>query len=332
MWGGVTAMVPLALLLVSAMLWPQGPERLPSAWSGLMPSEFAAGGAVFSVAVSVAGVAAVLAAGASWLAALVAPAASRWLVAVLATVAAVGAAGYALLVLGAQLAGPENVIVLWPAAAVLLGLGWGWLALMAHGRTVPSLTDQLARIPERDRVQRQRGRRASIDPWSGSGASSSLRTGALFAVLVMTGCAVLLWSTGSRVAAPVVAALGVLIGLYAFAWSRIRIDIDAGGVRLSSAVLGGLRLARIPAARVIAVRSATLEPMTWGGHGLRPALGRTAYIGQGGPGLVIHRDDAFVWAVEVTEGDATLCARTLRLAAGQARACDPSGSEAAAPS
>lgn len=314
------AMLPLAALLGSVALWPEGPERVATGWSGWNPDSFTDGATLFSVTLSIAGVCAIGAAVAAVMAAFISAGAVRWLVAVLSGVAAGAAGTYLVLAVGSQWRGAEQVTAAWQMGVALLALGWAVLTHRVYGRHVPPLPEQLARIPERDRVQAIRGKSGTgAREWRGASASATLRGGAIFAAVVLGACTVLLFVGGQVLGAVLAGVLTVLVPGYALAWSRIEVRVDRDGLRLFSAVVPGLRLVRLRAEGIIGVQAITLEPMRWGGHGLRPTPGRMAYIAQGGPGLVVHRDTAQVWAVEVTDGDVASAARTLRLVAGQAR-------------
>src|SRR5690606_26674149 len=130
---------------------------------------------------------------------------------------------------------------------------------------------------------------------------------------------------GVRAALGVVAC-GVVAGGLALAWSRVRVVVDADGLLIGSRVLP-VRLLRVPAEDVLGVEVKDLDPMAWGGIGLRPLPDRPSYVVDGGPGLGVWRADGRRLAVQVTEGDGTARAgaRALSRAAGQ-RLGEPTGS------
>ncbi|OLT44951.1 hypothetical protein BJF86_11020 [Serinicoccus sp. CNJ-927] len=75
------------------------------------------------------------------------------------------------------------------------------------------------------------------------------------------------------------------------------------------------------AERVAGADVQQLDPMRWGGVGLRALPDRTAYIvgPGGGPGIVVYQRDGRRLALQITEGDAAARAgaATLLQAAGQ---------------
>jgi hypothetical protein len=100
----------------------------------------------------------------------------------------------------------------------------------------------------------------------------------------------------------------------------VLLTVDEDGLKIRSRLLP-VQVSRVPADRVVGVEVQDLDPMRWGGVGLRALPDRTAYIidQAGGPGIVVHQRNGRRLALQVTEGDtaARTGARTLLQAAGQ---------------
>lgn len=316
---GVWAILPFALLLLSVSLW-ESPGTLPTHWSADLPDTLSSGARVFSVALSLSGACAVLAALASLLSAWVPPIWHRWLTALLAGVGAAAAAAYGALAWGTHLAGsPSQVHVVWALVPVVLGAVWGGLAYLAH-RPVPVDREHVREaVPERSRVVPVDAG-AVVAPWATRLDSGTMRVTAVFVGVVLTLTAVLSWSS-TPVLGVTITPVAVATVLFVLAWSRVEARVDDAGLTMTSAVLP-VRLLRVAAEDVVGVEATDLDPMRWGGIGLRWLPGRSAYIVRGGPGLVVHRASGRPFGLEVTEGDAVAAAgaRALLGVAGQAMA------------
>ena len=127
--------------------------------------------------------------------------------------------------------------------------------------------------------------------------------------------------------APLLVLVGLGTGLLALAWSSVALTVDLDGLRIRSRVLP-VQVSHVPAGQVVGVEVRDLDPMRWGGVGLRALPERTSYIidQAGGPGIVVHQRDGRRLALQVTEGDtvARTGARTLLRAAGQRLGQEPS--------
>ena len=316
---GLLAILPLAALLLTAPLLPP-PDRVPTQWSGAGPDRWSAGAELLGVILTVTVLTAVLAAAAALLTRAVPPAWSRWAVALAGAVGWAAVAAYVVLVWRTGVDGPRGVGEGWLALSVALGVMAGALTYAVHGRRVltPEQLEEL--VPERARVQAVRGRAVrSVEAWStdvSSGTMAVIGWG-LLAVGVVSLVALLAMDAGLW---QLVLVGGVLLGaaLLALAWSRVRIAVDTDGLTVRSRIVP-VRLSRVPVADVAGVEVQVLDPMRWGGIGLRPLPDRTSYIVDGGPGVVVHKRDGRRLALQVTEGDqvARAGARTLLQAAGQ---------------
>lgn len=303
MLAGVWAILPLALLLVTGTL-------LPPVDPGLL------GGVLTTVVL-----AAIAAAAVAVLQGVVPQSWSRWALAVIAGVA--WGAWLLHLVSGwrAGLPGAAGTGQEWTLLVLLGGVLAAVVGYAVHGRRVLTPAQLRDRVPERSRVQAVRGRAVTpVRPWATDLDSRTMRVLAwgILAVFVVALAYVLVRGQG-WVAALVLAVVGVGTWALALAWSAVTVLVDVDGLQVRSRVVG-VRLARVPAEDVAGVEVQVLDPMRWGGIGLRPGPDRTSFIvDAGGPGLVVHRRDGRRLALQVTEGDqvARDGARTLLQAAGQ---------------
>ena len=301
---GLWAIVPLALLLLT----------LPWTARGGSGTD----GARLQTALSATVLAALMAAGVALLSRVVPAGWARW---GLVAAAALGWGGYAVAL-------PGGVGWLRWALVLAAAVVGGRVGHRLHGTRVLPRAELLQRVPERAQVQAVRGRAvAPVEAWTSDVSSGTLRVQGLvlLGVFALTAGVVLLLGEG------VLLALGVLLfglaaGGLALAWSRVSLHVDEDGLRIRSRVLP-VRLLRVPAGDVVGVEVLDLDPMAWGGIGLRPMPDRTSFVVDGGPGLVVWRADGRRLAVQVPEGDraARTGARMLARAAGQ-RLGEPAGS------
>jgi ABC-type glycerol-3-phosphate transport system permease component len=317
---GLLVILPFAVLLLSRLVWPDPPPELPTHWNA--PGEVdstTAGTTYLGVVLGVSGFCAVLASLVSPLSAFVADAWSRWVLTLLGAVGAGAASSYGLAVVGTALANGRagEVGLVWGLGAVLVAAVWAWGVYAAHGRRVPPRAEVLERIPERDRVVPVAD--GPGETWETEVGSRLLTGTAVFVAVVFGVCGALVVTTDAVAPAVVLVLLGLVLAGYVLAWSRIRVRADAEGLTIRSAVLP-LRLRQVPAAEVLGVSRIDLDPMAWGGYGLRSVPGRTAYVVRGGPAVVVHRATGHRLAIEVTAGEevADAGARVLRRSAGRA--------------
>lgn len=317
---GLWAILPLAALMVALTVLPP-PDRVPTRWSGRLPDGFTSGPGFASGVLTAVVVVALVAAATAVLQRVVPAAWARW---VLTVAAGVGWGAWLLYVVtvwrvGAD--GVENVRDWWAllvVAGAVLAAGAGYAV---HGRRRPSQVELADLVPERARVHAVRGRGVrEVQPWSTDLVSRTMQVIGWTTLGVFAAVVVLIAVTGeSLVLGAVVVVVGSGVGGLALAWSAVRVRVDEDGLQVRSRVLP-VRVAWVPAADVAGVDVRELDPMRWGGIGLRPLPEHTAYIvNSGGPGIVVYKRDGRRFALQVTEGDhaARTGARTLLRAAGQ---------------
>lgn len=317
---GLWAILPLPAHLAALSLLPV-PARVPRHWSGPTADGYATGPGFASGLLTVVVIVALLAAGSALLQRVVPPAWSRWALAGLAALGWSSVAIYVLTVWRVGIDGPEQVREWWPLIGVLLGLAAGWVGYAVHGRRLPPLAEVLARVPDRARVQALRGRAVRpLEPWSTELESRTLRVIGWGTILVLGVLALWQGVAGSLVMVVVLVLVGLGTGLLALAWSSVTLEVDEDGLRIRSGILP-VQVSSVRAEQVVGVEVQDLDPMRWGGVGLRALPERTAYIidQAGGPGIVVHQRDGRRLALQITDGDpaARTGARTLLQAAGQ---------------
>lgn len=316
---GVLAFLPLAALMAGSVLLPP-PDAVPAHWGGGGDVDrLMTGAELLGTTLTVTVIATVVAALVAGLSRLVPPQWSRLVLAVCAAVGAGAAATYVLTVLGVRVGGSAEAVTVWWALGMLpVGAAWGWVTYAVHGEHRPELATVLQTVPELDRVVPVR--ETEVEVWHTDTRSPSLLWVAAFVAVVTVVVAVLL-VTGGEGWLPVVllGAPGLAVAGLVLASSEVRLEVDDEGMRLRSRRLP-VTVLRVRADDVVGVGTADLDPMAWGGWGLRWMPDRTAYIASGGPGLVVHRRSGRRLAVETTEGAgaAAAGARALRRVAGQA--------------
>ena len=315
---GIWAMLPFLLLLIAATLW-QAPGRVPTHWTSDLPDGFSTGAGVFAVALSVAGFCAAGAALLTLLSAFLPALLCRWLLALLAGVAAAAAGTYGAAAWGTRLAGgPERVHVVWALAPFVVALLWAWVAYVLYRPDPVDRQAVLDTVPERSRVVPLTA--GGTAPWATLMRSGVLTGTAVFVGVVLTATTAVSW-VSSMWLGVATALLAVAMTLFVLAWSRVEVRVDEQGLTIRSTLaLLPVRLLQVAPEDVVGVEVRDLDPMRWGGIGLRWLPGRTAYIVRGGPGIVVHRASGRLLGVEVTEGEevAAAGARALLASAGHA--------------
>ena len=292
----VAALAPAALLVVVALVvGPRLGDTIARHWSGDGPadgfsgtwSSFAVVATIVAALTAVSIVAALtrrgrpsrlIAGGAASFAGL---AACTWVATALATAAAPT---------------PEEAVAGWTPALTLPGLAWGvvvgWLAT---GSGVRALPDE--ELDDRASVRPADLRPGERLAWSGTTGSPVfvVMGSVLMALAIVVG--VVLFATGAS-SVVVHAAVLFLAGAAVLALGRVRLTVDRRGVRLVSALLG-IRLLRVRLADVAGVETETLDPLSWGGWGLRVSKRGTAYVTGRRPGIVVRRRDGSAVAVTI---------------------------------
>lgn len=300
---GVWAILPLAALLLTIVLLPPVD---PGLLAGLMTTVVLAALAAAAVAVLQGAIPQ------SW---------SRW---ALTLVAGVAWGAWLLQVVTAWragLPGTPGVGQEWLLLVLVGGVLAAVTGYVVHGRRVLSAAQLHHLVPERSRVRAVRGRGVGeVRPWATDLDSRTMTVLGWGVLVVFVAALAFVLSQGEGwVTALVLAVVGVGTWALALAWSRVTVGVDADGLQVRSRIVP-VRLMRVPAEEVYGVEVQELDPMRWGGIGLRPGPDRTAFIvDSGGPGLVVYRRDGRRLALQVTEGDhvARDGARTLLQAAGQ---------------
>ncbi|MBA2694921.1 MAG: hypothetical protein H0U62_03535 [Actinobacteria bacterium] len=298
-------MLPLGVLLVSSMLLPisAAPPTL---------------GPVLAVCVGALLVAAVV----TGLARLIPPHASRWMLSLTGAVGAGAAGGYTLSLVGVLLSDDISATsAWWLLPATLVAVLWGWTGYVVHGDQRPSVQQIVETIPERDRVLPAAGAADLVLPWRCDSRSGSLEGAAIFVLVVLGAAGVLVVVSGGGWLLGVLLGVGGLVAAtLTWAAAEVRVLVDGDGLRVRSRRLP-LTVLRVPAREVLGARAMDLDPMVWGGTGLRWLPGSTAYLGSGGPGIVVHRRSGRRLAVQLAQDEqaAVAGATALRSVAAQAR-------------
>ncbi|GAA4869604.1 hypothetical protein [Serinicoccus chungangensis] len=317
---GLWAILPLAALLLALSLVPP-PDLVPTHWSGRVPDGFASGPGFVAGVLTTVVVCTVVAAVASVARRLVPPSWGRWVLAVVAGVSWGAVLLYLVTAWRVGVDGAQDVREGWPLVAVLGALLAGLVGYAVHGRWVPSAEQLADLVPERSRVQPVRGRAAQpVQPWSSDVSSRTMRVLGVGLLVVFVVVAVVIVGADESVVLLVVVLLtGLGAGGLALLWSAVTVQVDEDGLRVRSRVLP-VPVARVRADQVAGVDVQDLDPLRWGGIGLRALPDRTAFIvDAGGPGIVVYLRTGRRLALQITEGDqaARVGARTLLRAAGQ---------------
>lgn len=317
------AILPFAVLLIGVNLWPQ-PTHVPMHWSSDLPDRIGTGSGLYAVTLSVAGACAVLAALAGVLSAFVPALWARWLITLLAGVGATAAATYGAAALGTQVSGSaEQVHVTWAIAPFVIGLAFAVVAYVVYGRERTDRAHVIEGVPERSRVV-PLAEGTPLASWATTLRSGTMMGTAIFVAVVLTITTVVSWMSsiwmGLLITLISAAAVGVTL-----AWSRVEVRVDQEGLVIRS-LLAPVTLLRVAATDVVGAQVLDIDPMKWGGIGLRWLPDRTAYVIRGGPGIVVHRVTGRRFAVEITEGEQVAAAgvRALLQSAGRALTPTPS--------
>lgn len=298
-------MLPLGVLLLASVVLP-------------VSAAPAALGPVLAVCVG----ALLLAAVVTGLARLVPPHTSRWLLSLSGAVGAGAAGGYTLSLVAVQVVDDISATsAWWLLPATLVALLWGWTGYVVHGDQRPSVQQIVETIPERDRVLPTSGAADLLLPWRCDSRAGSLEGAAIF-VLVVLGLAgvLLVVSGGGWLLGGCLVVGGLVAATLTWAAAEVRVLVDGDGLWVRSRRLP-LTVLRVPADEVLGAGAMVLDPMRWGGTGLRWLPDSTAYLGSGGPGIVVHRRSGRRMAVQLEQDEqaALAGATALRSVAAQTR-------------
>lgn len=194
---------------------------------------------------------------------------------------------------------PEAASLGWSLVCVVVGLAWGVVVyLLATGSG--ARTPEPATAAPDATVTPVALRPGELLAWSRSTGSLAFSLlGALIAVLAIVG--MILAAVSDRplpsVIAPVIL---VLAALLVVALGRVRLSVDRRGIRLVSVVFG-IPLLRIPLSDVAGVSVETIDPLAWGGWGLRFSSRGTAYVTRRRTGLVVTRRSGRAAAVTIDD-------------------------------
>lgn len=207
----------------------------------------------------------------------------------------------------------------------LVGVAWARWVFAVFALTQPTRTVLLQSIPERDRVLPSSAgdpdtERAASEPWSVDVASVRMQRLVIYGVVVFGAIFVLSWGSASAWWLTVLGVLGIGFCLAMASWATVRLHIDDAGLTIRSLRLP-ITLVRVRPQDVLGVGSVEIDPMVWGGWGLRWNARHTAYISRGGPGLLIHRASGRPLAIDIPQGTtmAHAGAQRLRQIAGAAQ-------------
>lgn len=194
--------------------------------------------------------------------------------------------------------------LVWLGGAVLVALAFGGLgALLARGaaRTAPEP------VPPGGPTTRPLAGKAL--PWSGSADSPVL------AIVLPVGAAILGTALALTLESPanvIVAASLAVVAVAGVLFGRATAQVDAAGLTVRLGWFGWPRV-RVPLAQIAEVEVEQVEPMAYGGWGLRTVPGATAVVIRRGEGIRVRRTSGRVLVVTVdnaTVGAATLLAYT----------------------
>ncbi len=193
--------------------------------------------------------------------------------------------------------------------AAAVGVAWGRWVSIVFALVRPSPQALIDRIPERDRIGRgwtPGPHSGSVDhgAWSVDVSSPRMQRLVVFGVVVFGAAIALSWDSAPLWWVAVLAAAGLAFCLVMTAWSSVRVGVDRRGLTVTSLRLP-LRLVQVRPEDVLGVGSNEVDPLVWGGWGLRWTARHTAYIRSGGPGIIVHRRSGRPLVIEIPEGTST---------------------------
>lgn len=315
---GIWALSPLAVLLLGATVIVQ-PALMPTHWGFSDEVDaVATGGGYLAATFSITAAAACGAAVVGGLARFLSSWTSRWLMSALTTIGGFSAASYLVTALVTNLArSPQDVSPLWVLLTLVIAAAWGYSCWAIHGRSMPARAEVISAIPGRSRIPKKV--REGELPWSAQTASGVLKATGWFIVFIAVTCTGIILATGSGLFSGLFVAVSLgLTAAACFLLASMDFSVTEAGLRGRTTV-GGIGVFNVPASEVLGVELTKVKPMEWGGNGLRFSRKGTAYVANGGPGVVIYRASGSNLAIELSDEYAAAAAYdALRLAASQA--------------
>lgn len=311
---GALSIAPLAVLVLT-QLQATAPPRMPVGWDPWEPSSFVAGSSVLAAVIGIVTFAALFSAASALMSFVIPAGISRWLI----TLTGAGSAAALLfyVVVGERSrVDPDQVTLLWPLIVLILTCAWAVVIYTVHGREILPLAEVIAQIPAHARIPADPP--GALTGWRGTSASPFMARVAAFSAVCFAAGAVAVAIQGPILLALVLLVVGVVTTGYTLAWSKITIEAGQRGLRVRSAALP-IGLYRLSADQIVGLTAADLDPMSWGGYGVRVTRGRFGYVVTGGTGLVVHRADGRQDGIEITDGDPSAAVQQLQLAVAQAR-------------
>jgi hypothetical protein len=116
--------------------------------------------------------------------------------------------------------------------------------------------------------------------------------------LVAVGALALLVAAVLLLVSPVAAVVVGVVGLALLATSSLSVRVDAAGLHTLWGPLGWPRQ-HVPIDEITSVQTQDIDPMRWGGWGLRMSRRRLAAVVRKGPGIVVERADKAPYAVTI---------------------------------
>jgi hypothetical protein len=159
--------------------------------------------------------------------------------------------------------------------AVLLAVGVGLVAAAVVGPGTETAAERIE--PERLEVLP-----GDAVVWTGSATAPPV-------LLVLPAIIAVLGVVITVVDAPLAGGIVILSAFLATSIIRARVTVGPSGLTVRSGPFGVLRT-HVGLADVVAVHAEHIEPMTYGGYGLRLVPGARAVVIRGGPGLRVERD------------------------------------------
>lgn len=301
----VLALPPIAIAATWAALAPRLPDTVATHWSDAGVADDVS--ATVPTAVTLLSITAAMLVVALVLAAVrMADRTRAMLLSLLAAVSGMLAAAWVVSAVTTVEAGSAQEAVLGP-----------WLALLLSA--VLLLVVPWAIHPRRDDAVRHDELAMPLAPsraesWAGEASSTAF----LVVGVGVGACSLLLAALLPVAPGPwipiVVAAVLIVAALVVVALARIRVLVDAEGLRVRGVIVP-LPLRTIPLQRIRVVEALVVEPLDWGGWGYRGLPGRLAIVLQRGPGIVVTTRAGARFAVTVDdaqEGASTLAGLVAR--------------------